>query len=157
MGFFNGISSLIYKHATTTRLNFSSRCNVDTLLPTSTTQLDFTSRCNVDAPRPPTSTTWLNFVLCRNIHTQQQRVRLLRLREDDRRLADYYINYSSRLENYSESIPTSRASSTNRRSVINKLHGFVDIRPRIKLSDLYLFRLVLHKIGYLFGYASRRA
>jgi hypothetical protein len=75
------------------------RCNVDTLPPTSTTQLDFTSRCNVDAPRPPTSTTRLNFGLCRNIRAQQQRVRLLRLREDDRQLADDYINYSSRLEN----------------------------------------------------------
>jgi hypothetical protein len=54
-------------------------------------------------------------------------------------------------------VPTSRASSTNHRSFINELHGFVDIHPRIKLSDLYLFRLVLHKIGYLFWYASRRA
>jgi hypothetical protein len=99
MGFSNGISSLIYKHATTTRLDFSLCCNVDTLLPTSTTQLDFTSRCNVDAPRPPTSTTRFNFGLCRNIRVKQQRVRLLRLHEDDWRLADDYINYSSRLEN----------------------------------------------------------
>jgi hypothetical protein len=30
---------------------------------------------------------------------RQQRVRLLRLREDDRQLADDYINYSFRLEN----------------------------------------------------------
>jgi hypothetical protein len=38
---------------------------------TSTTRLDFTSRCNVDAPRPPTSTTRFNFGLCRNVRTQQ--------------------------------------------------------------------------------------
>jgi hypothetical protein len=71
------VSSLIYKHASTTWLDFGSCCNVDTLPLTSTTQLDFTSRCNVDAPRPPTSTTRLNFGLCRNIRAQQQRVRLL--------------------------------------------------------------------------------
>jgi hypothetical protein len=61
------------------------------------------------------------------------------LHEDDRQPDDDYFNYSSRLENQSESTLTSRASSTNRRSSINELHGFVDIRPRIKLSDLYLF------------------
>jgi hypothetical protein len=65
----------------------------------STTSLDFTLRCNVDAPRLSTSTTRLNFGLCRNIRARQQCVRLLRLREDDRQLADDYINYSSRLEN----------------------------------------------------------
>jgi hypothetical protein len=65
----------------------------------STTRLDFTSRRNIDAPRPSTSTTRLNFGLCRDIRARQQRVRLLRLREDDRQLADDYINYSSRLEN----------------------------------------------------------
>jgi hypothetical protein len=69
------------------------------LSPTSTTRLDFTSRCNVDAPRPSTSTTWFNFGLCRNIRAQQRRVRLLRLREDDQQPADDYFNYSSRLEN----------------------------------------------------------
>jgi hypothetical protein len=37
---------------------------------TSTTRLDFTSRCNVDAPRPPTSTTRFSFGLCRNIRAQ---------------------------------------------------------------------------------------
>jgi hypothetical protein len=38
---------------------------------TSTTRLDFTSRCNVDAPRLSTSTTRFNFSLCRNIRAQQ--------------------------------------------------------------------------------------
>jgi hypothetical protein len=52
-------------------------------------------RCNIDALRPSTSTTRLNFGLCRNICARQQRVQLLRLREDDRQLADDYINYSS--------------------------------------------------------------
>jgi hypothetical protein len=66
---------------------------------TSTTRLDFTSRCNVDAPRLPTSMTRFNFGLCRIVRAQQRRVRLLRLREDDRRPADDYINYSSQLEN----------------------------------------------------------
>jgi hypothetical protein len=74
-------------------------CIINALSLTSTTRLDFTSRCNVDAPRPPTSTTRFNFSLCRNIHAQQQRVRLLRLREDDRRPTDDYIHYSFRLEN----------------------------------------------------------
>jgi hypothetical protein len=74
-------------------------CIINALSLTSTTRLDFTSRCNVDAPRPPTSTTRFNFGLCRNIRSQQQRVRLLRLREDYRRPANDYINYSSRLEN----------------------------------------------------------
>jgi hypothetical protein len=61
----------------------------------STTRLDFISRCNVDAPQPSTSTTRFNFGLCRNIRAQQRRVRLLQLREDDRRPADDYFNYSS--------------------------------------------------------------
>jgi hypothetical protein len=65
----------------------------------STTWLDFTSRRNVEAPQPSTSTTRLNFGLCHDIRARQQRVRLLRLRENDRQLADDYINYSSRLEN----------------------------------------------------------
>jgi hypothetical protein len=65
----------------------------------STTRLDFTSHRNVDAPRPLTSMTRLNFGLCRDIRARQQRVRLLRLREDDRQLTDDYINYSSQLEN----------------------------------------------------------
>jgi hypothetical protein len=67
--------------------------------PTLTTRLDFTSRCDVDAPRPSTSTTRFNFGLCRNIRAQQRRVRLLQLREDDQQPADDYFNYSSRLEN----------------------------------------------------------
>jgi hypothetical protein len=46
--------------------------SLNALSSTSTTQLDFTSRCNVDAPRPPTSTIWFNFGLCRNIRVQQQ-------------------------------------------------------------------------------------
>jgi hypothetical protein len=60
--------------------------------------LDFTSRCNVDAPRPPTSTTRFNFGLCRNVRAQQRRVRLLQLREEARRPASDYFDYSSRLE-----------------------------------------------------------
>jgi hypothetical protein len=70
----------------------------DALSPTSTTRLDFTSHCNVDAPRPSTLTTRFNFGLCRNVRAQQRRVRLFRLHEDDRQPADDYFNYSSRLE-----------------------------------------------------------
>jgi hypothetical protein len=65
---------------------------------TSTTRLDFTSRCNIDALQPPTSTTRFNFSLCHNVRAQQRRVRLLRLREDDRWPSDEYFDYSSRLE-----------------------------------------------------------
>jgi hypothetical protein len=60
---------------------------------TSTTRLDFTSRCNVDAPRPLTSTTRFNFSLCRNVRAQQQRVRLLQLREKARRPAGDHFNF----------------------------------------------------------------
>jgi hypothetical protein len=83
-----------------TRLEISSdRILQRTATSTSTTRLDFALRCNVDAPRPSTSTTRFNFGLCRSIRVQQRRVRLLRLREDGRQLADDYFNYSSRLEN----------------------------------------------------------
>jgi hypothetical protein len=45
-------------------------------------------------PRRPGSTS-----ACAAILAQQRRVRLLRLREDDRQPADDYFNYPSQLEN----------------------------------------------------------
>jgi hypothetical protein len=73
-----------------------------------------------------------------NIDMQQ----LCRLREDARQPTDDYFNHSSRLE-------TSRGQASHHRQLvgdkfllvgfINNRHGFIDNRPPIKLSHLYLF------------------